>query len=140
MKILFVLLASFIFNTFLYGQKPDCERFHYGSFMTISDSLLNNQSFKVIRTFNEQVEINSDGQKLFFNIQWISNCSYKIWFNNNSNKLQSSIRDKTVLINLFKTSNDTAFYKTFLIKDKKHVEVSSGRMVKMIIAKDGNRK
>ena len=57
-------------------KKEECESFKYGKFKVFFDEKKEESFYTLSRNENEQVEIDARGNKVFYTVEWLSNCSY----------------------------------------------------------------
>ncbi|MEP2935331.1 MAG: hypothetical protein ABJM06_06410 [Gilvibacter sp.] len=116
-------------TTSTYGQETDCRDFRTGSFyIPPSDDLP--ISYRVVRTTTEQIEtiigspkgvVKENNQKPQYGLlQWIDDCSYRIWFDASRGTLSDTqilINDNNgVLIELLDREADCFSFKSTFIK------------------------
>jgi hypothetical protein len=123
----------FIILIFLLGcvRRDKCSNFREGLFLMKSDSVKNHE-FYVKRKINEQIEIQKNGEKNFYILNWISNCSYEIKLNKKrkqTHKLNYIDNIYIIRVEIQKIEADTAFYKSYINANGVEIPAVTGKMI-----------
>ena len=92
MKKLFYILLSFSLITSCSKKKEECELFKYGKFKVFFGEKKEESFYTLDRTQNEQVEIDARGNKVFYTVEWLSNCSYISKYDTKKNQMTEDMK------------------------------------------------
>lgn len=112
-------------------KKNKCDNFREGFFLIKSDSV-KNYEFYIKRINNEQIEIQKNGKKTFYDLNWISSCSYELQLNKKREQTYKSINidnNDIIRVEIQNIEGDTAFYKSYLKVNNIEIPAVTGRMI-----------
>jgi len=73
-------------------KKEECESFKYGKFKVFFGEKQEESFYTLTRNQNEQVETDSRGNKVFYSVKWLSNCSYLAKYDTNKNEITDDMK------------------------------------------------
>lgn len=83
-KLFYVMSFVFIISC---GEEPErCEAFKFGEFYVFFGGS-NASYYKINRTNDELIELDTRGNKVFYTVEWLSKCSYVLKHNPEKNEL-----------------------------------------------------
>ena len=129
------ILFSVVFLTlFSFKNNPTCIDFKVGYF---SVKIMDDTSiyYWVDRTEKDQIETNEYGEKVYYTIEWINDCSFVQKFDKNKMKLTNEMKmindDGGVVVELLEVENDKCIYYQSYVKKFKEISLRKGKFCKI---------
>lgn len=129
-----IVLFSFLAFS-LYKSDTDfvCKNYKYGTFSVFFDNSKDSY-YTIIRGKVSQLEINSKGNKVYYNIEWINGCSYIQKFDEKKNKLTRNMKmlndDGGMVIELLDTTKNKCINYQSYVKKFKNLSLRKGKFCK----------
>ena len=128
------ICISFFIFLFYQGESDSvCKNYKFGTFSIFFDKSKDSY-FTIKRGKNSQLETNLNGDKMYYSIEWINECSYIQKFDKNRNKLTESMKminkDGGMVIELLNiTENKCINYQSY-VKNFKKASLRKGKFCK----------
>ena len=129
-----VLVSILFLALFSFKDYTTCQDFKEGYF---SVKMLGETSvhYWIDRTENEQIETNEYGEKVYYAIEWINDCSFIQKFDKNKMKLTDDMKminnDGGVVVELLEVENDKCIYYQSYVRKFKEISLRKGKFCKI---------
>jgi hypothetical protein len=113
-KVLFLLFTCLIFSC----ESLKCDNFKKGNFIVPSDTE-STRPYRIIRSDNTQIEIDSKGVKRYSKVKWLDNCNYILLYDADKmilNSFQKEVNNFGGIIVKVTKIEGNCFYYTSNIK------------------------
>lgn len=130
--ILGILCGSFVLLTFSCKKQPTCLDYKTGTFLISKDTTFA-KSQKLIRTEEYITQITEEGDTLFAKIEWLNDCSYKLFYDKDKmhlNNFQINVNRLGGLLIEFGQPSETIMPYTAVLKGETKVETFKGYLKK----------
>lgn len=129
-----VLILFVFLSLFSYKHYSTCQDFKKGSFSI----KLNGESdiyYKILRTENTQIETSEYGEKVYYSIEWINECSFIQKFDKNKMKLTDAMKminkDGGMVVELLEVMGDSCISYQSYVKNFKDISLKQGVFCKI---------
>jgi hypothetical protein len=119
----FIVFICFALAFLGYTEKNDCKEYKFGTFSIFFDGSQKSY-FTIKRDKTTQIEVNPNGKKVFYTIEWLNECKYIQKFDNKKNKLTEEMKmineDGGIVIEFLNKEDDKCInYQSYVKKFKK---------------------
>ncbi len=126
-----IVLISLLFASC--NESPSCKDFKEGNYNIVSENALSD--FAVIRNLDSQIETNEYGDKTYYSIEWISECSFISMFDDTKMVLNDEMRminsDGGLVVELLEVLDDDCISYQSYVKNFKELSLRKGKFCRI---------